>query len=141
MPWEKTMTAKLPNTSEEGAVFGSADVAEQWQSGKAERNRVNAKADATMLDLANLRAGHRVLDVASGTGEQTILAARRVGPTGYVLATDISTSMLNLAAETIRDAGLTNVETRLMDAANLDFEADSFDAAICRQGLMFFPNP
>jgi SAM-dependent methyltransferase len=94
-----------------------------------------------MLDLANLRAGCRVLDVAAGTGEQTLLAARRVGPTGYVLATDISASMLNLAAQAIRDAGLRNVETRVMDAANIEVKADSFDAVICRQGLMLFPEP
>jgi SAM-dependent methyltransferase len=135
------MTERLPDTSEEGAIFGSADVAEQWQRRKAQRDKVNAKADEMMLDLANLRAGFRVLDVAAGTGEQTLLAARRVGLTGYVLATDLSASMLNLAAATIRDAGLTNVETRIMDAANIDLEADSFDAVICRQGLMLFPEP
>ena len=135
------MTTKSPNTSEEGAVFGSADVAEQWQRRKAQRAKANAIADETMLDLANLRAGSRVLDVAAGTGEQTILAAQRVGPTGYVLATDVSSSMLNLAGAAIREAGLTNVETRVMDAANIDLEADSFDAVISRQGLMLFPEP
>jgi len=133
------MTTRLPNTSEEGAVFGSANVAEEWQRRKAERGKVNTIADEMMLDLANLRAGSRVLDVAAGTGEQTIRAAQRVGPSGYVLATDVSASMLDLAAEAIRDAGLSNAETRLMDAANIDLEADSFDAVICRQGLMLFP--
>lgn len=133
------MTTKLPNTSEEGAVFGAADVAEGWQRRKAQRAKVNAFADEMMLDLANLRAGSRVLDVAAGTGEQTIRAAQRVGLSGYVLATDVSASMLNLAAAAIRDAGLSNVETRVMDAANIDLEADSFDAVICRQGLMLFP--
>jgi SAM-dependent methyltransferase len=135
------MTTRLPNTSEEGSVFGSAEAAERWQSGKEQRAKANAAANETMLELANLRAGARVLDVAAGTGEQTILAAHRVGPTGYVLATDISTSMLKLAAAAIRDAGLTNVETRVMDAANIDLESDSFDAVICRQGLMLFPEP
>ena len=133
------MTTKLPNTSEEGAVFGAADVAEGWQRRKAQGAKVNVVADEMMLDLANLRAGSRVLDVAAGTGEQTIRAAQRVGPSGYVLATDVSASMLNLAAAAIRDAGLSNVETRVMDAANIDLEADSFDAVICRQGLMLFP--
>jgi SAM-dependent methyltransferase len=138
---EETMTTKAANTSEEGAVFGSAEAAKSWQSRKAARDTVNAKANETMLSMANLRTGHRVLDVAAGTGEQTLRIAQRVGPTGYILATDISTSMLNLAAEAIRDAGLTNVETRVMDAANIELEADSFDAVMCRQGLMFFPEP
>jgi SAM-dependent methyltransferase len=70
------------------------------------------------------------------------MIARRVGPNGYVLATDISTSMLNVAAEAVRNAGLTNVETRVMDAENIEkLDADSFDAVICRMGLMLFSNP
>lgn len=94
-----------------------------------------------MLDLANLRPGNRVLDVAAGTGDQTLMAAQRVGPTGYVLATDISANMLNLASDAARESGLTNVETRVMDAENIDLDADSFDAVICRQGLMLVSNP
>jgi ubiquinone/menaquinone biosynthesis C-methylase UbiE len=69
------------------------------------------------------------------------MAAERVGPTGYVLATDISANMLKLAADAAREAGLTNVETRVMDAENIDLDADSFDAVICQLGLMVFPNP
>jgi ubiquinone/menaquinone biosynthesis C-methylase UbiE len=57
------------------------------------------------------------------------------------LATDLSTSMLNLAAEAAQNAGLTNVDTRVMDAENIDLDADSFDAVICRMGLMLFSNP
>ena len=137
----EAVTTKSPSTSEEGAVFGSADVAEDWQRRKAQRAKVNAVANETMLDLADLRAGSRVLDVAAGTGEQTILAAQRVGPSGYVMAVDISENMLQLAAKAIRDAGLSNVETRVMDAADIDLEGDSFDAVMCRQGLMLFPDP
>lgn len=58
-----------------------------------------------------------------------------------MLATDLSASMLNVAVEAARKAGLTNIETRVMNAENLDLEADSFDAAICRLGLMLFSNP
>jgi SAM-dependent methyltransferase len=94
-----------------------------------------------MLDLAEVRTGHRVLDVAAGTGDQTLLAAQRVGPTGYILATDISASMLKLAADAAREASLTNVETRVVDAENIDLDADSFDVAICQLGLFLFSNP
>jgi ubiquinone/menaquinone biosynthesis C-methylase UbiE len=92
-----------------------------------------------MLDLAGVGPGSRVLDVAAGTGEQTLPAARRVGPTGFVLATDIAASMLAVAAEGAREAGLSNVETRVMDARSLDLEPESFDAVICRLGLMLIP--
>jgi ubiquinone/menaquinone biosynthesis C-methylase UbiE len=64
-----------------------------------------------------------------------------LGPTGYVLATDISASMLKLAADAAREAGLTNVETRVIDAENIDLDADSFDAVICQLGLFLFTNP
>ncbi|HXV78794.1 MAG TPA: methyltransferase domain-containing protein, partial [Candidatus Binatia bacterium] len=49
--------------------------------------------------------------------------------------------MLNVAAEAARKEGLTNVETRVMNAEELAFDADSFDAVICRIALMLFSNP
>jgi ubiquinone/menaquinone biosynthesis C-methylase UbiE len=49
--------------------------------------------------------------------------------------------MLNVAAEAMQNADLTNVDTRIMDAENIDLNADSFDAVICRIGLMLFSNP
>jgi SAM-dependent methyltransferase len=95
----------------------------------------------TMLDMAGVGSGNRVLDVAAGAGEQTLVTARRVGPSGYVLATDISANILEFAAAEARAADLTNVETRVMDGENLDeLEADSFDAVISRVGLIYFPD-
>ncbi|MET0500062.1 MAG: methyltransferase domain-containing protein, partial [Candidatus Binatia bacterium] len=135
------MTTKSPDPNEVGSIFLSDEAAEQWQRGKAQRGKVNAAADEMLIDAANLRPGNRVLDVAAGTGDQTLLAARRVGPTGYVLATDISANMLKLASDAAREAGLMNVETRVMDAENIDLGAESFDSVICRQGLMLFSNP
>ena len=115
--------------------------AERWSRRQAERGEVYGPATEMMLDLTDLRTGNRVLDVAAGAGDQTLMAARRVGPTGYVLAVDTSTAMLNNAAEAARKAGLTNVETGIMDAEDLDLDEDSFDAVICRLGLMLFSNP
>jgi ubiquinone/menaquinone biosynthesis C-methylase UbiE len=90
-----------------------------------------------MLDAAGLQSGQRVLDLAAGTGDQTLLAARRVLPGGSVLAVDISASMLEIAAELASEAGLSNVETMVSDGSTLELPAESFDAAICRLGLMF----
>ena len=92
-----------------------------------------------MFDLAGIHAGDRVLAVAAGSGGQTILAARRVGPAGFVLATDLSPQMLAFAETEIQHAGLSNVRTQVMDADNLDLAGESFDAVICRGGLEFFP--
>jgi SAM-dependent methyltransferase len=120
--------------------YGTDAAAEGWSHGAAERAQWLGPVTEMMLDLADVGPGHRVLDVAAGTGEQTLLAARRVGPTGRVVATDISATMLGVAAESARVAGLDNVETRVVDARALDLDTASFDAAISRLALMLLPD-
>jgi len=117
------------------------ETADWWSAAQARRRQIYGAATEMMLEVVAIQPSSRVLDVAAGTGEQTLMAARRVGPTGYVLATDHSSSMLNVAAEAARKEGLKNVETRVMNAENLELDVDSFDAVICRQALMLFPNP
>ena len=124
-----------------GEQWGRKESADWWRAGQAARQQVYGTATEMMLGLASIQPGSRVLDVAAGTGDQTLMAARRVEPTGNVLATDDSASMLKVAAEAARNEGLTNVETRVMNAENLALDADSFDAVICRNALMLFPNP
>jgi ubiquinone/menaquinone biosynthesis C-methylase UbiE len=100
-----------------------------------------ADVTAAMMDMAGLRPGHRVLDVAAGAGDQTLDLAARVGPKGFVVATDLSPGILEHARSNVERAGLTNVETRLSDGERPVAEEATFDAAICRLGLMLFPNP
>ena len=121
--------------------WGRKESADWWSAGQALRQQVTGAATEMMLELAVIQPGSRVLDVAAGTGDQTLMAARRVGPSGNVLATDNSASMLKVAAEAARKEGLANVETRVMNSENLALDADSFDAVICRSALMLFPNP
>jgi SAM-dependent methyltransferase len=128
------------NRDEGGRAYGSREAAEGWRRNAAKRAQRLGPATETMLNMANLVIGSRVLDVAAGTGEQTILAARRVGPAGSVLATDIAANMLKIAAEAAHQAGLSNVTAQVMDARQLDVEPESFDAAISRLGLMFVPD-
>lgn len=94
-----------------------------------------------MLAMAGIGPGMRVLDVAAGTGDQTLEIARRVGPNGSVLATDLSPAILDYAAHKAREAGYANVETRTADGEDLKLDKADFDAAICRLGLMLFPDP
>jgi ubiquinone/menaquinone biosynthesis C-methylase UbiE len=93
-----------------------------------------------MLEAAQLRPGMHVLDIAAGTGDQSVLAARIVGSEGTVLATDISATMLGGAEDAARAAGLTNISTKAADASSIDLPESHFDAAICRFGLMFVPD-
>tara|TARA_R110002096_G_scaffold367840_1_gene561088 strand:+ start:19837 stop:20703 length:867 start_codon:yes stop_codon:yes gene_type:complete len=94
-----------------------------------------------MLDMVGVGDGSRVLDVAAGAGEQTIVAARRVGETGHVLATDISPSILEYAAAMAQNANLNNVSVRELDGESLtDLKANHYDAVISRVGLIYFPD-
>lgn len=98
-------------------------------------------ATDAMLDMALVRPGARVLDVAAGAGDQTLDIAERVGPAGAVLATDLSPAILELAQANARRAGFGNVRTLAADGEHLDVEYAAFDAAVCRLGLMLFPDP
>jgi SAM-dependent methyltransferase len=97
-------------------------------------------ATELMLDLAAVTEGSRVLDIAAGGGGQTLAAARRVGPSGHVLATDISPAILAFAESEARRAGLGNVTVREVDGEALDVEAGGYDAVISRVGLIYFPD-
>ena len=114
--------------------------AEPWYRWGELLERWLEEASELMLDLAGIGAGDRVLDVATGAGGQSVRAARRVGPSGAVLATDISPETLRYAERAAHDAGLTNLATREMDAEALDVEPASFDAAISRLGLIYLPD-
>jgi SAM-dependent methyltransferase len=98
-------------------------------------------ATDAMLEMAGVQPGARVLDVAAGAGDQALDAAARVGPQGSVLATDLSPAILALAKANAAQAGYANVQVRVADGEALPVEDASFDAAICRLGLMFFPDP
>jgi len=99
------------------------------------------EASRQMLNLARIQPGHHVLDIAAGAGEPAVSAAERVGSGGYVLATDISEGILELARQVAHERGLTQVETRPMDGEELDLPDASFDAVLCRLGLMYMPHP
>jgi SAM-dependent methyltransferase len=128
------------------AVY-KATTREQWQRAAEPWHRWGPVleswlGDATelMLDLAGVGPGARVLDVAAGAGGQTLAAARRVGPDGAVLATDVAPAILDYAERSAREHGLSNVAVRAMDAEALDLEPGTFDAAICRLGFMYLPD-
>lgn len=115
--------------------------AEAWDRWGSLLARWLGPATEAMLDMAAVGSRTRVLDVAAGAGEQTLAAARRVGATGYVLATDISPAILGFASEAARRAGLRNVEAMELDGERHDKLAEgSFDAAISRVGLIYFPD-
>lgn len=120
----------------------------QWESAAEAWNRWGplvgrwlGPATQAMLDMAGVSQGSRVLDVAAGAGEQTLAAAARAGASGKVIATDISPAILGYARKAASDAGYDNVETLELDGERHDtLPEGSFDAAISRVGLIYFPD-
>ena len=98
-------------------------------------------ATDTLLEMAGIQPGMRVLDLACGAGDQTIEAAKRVGPNGRVVASDISATMLEHVRRNAAGVALQNIETLECAADQLDETHAPFDAAISRLGLMLFPSP
>jgi ubiquinone/menaquinone biosynthesis C-methylase UbiE len=117
------------------------DTAPGWAHWEATISTWMEPATEAMFDMAGLGAGKKVLDLASGAGSQTLKAARMVGELGQVLASDISDTMLHHVQENARAAGLSNISIFAGAAEDLDLPAESFDAAICRLGLMLFAAP
>ena len=98
------------------------------------------KVSDRLVELAHLAEGHRVLDIATGIGEPAITAARKVGSSGLVVATDQADDMLAVARGRAEQFGLRNLEFKVVDAESLAVEDETFDAVMCRWGLMFLPN-
>jgi SAM-dependent methyltransferase len=117
------------------------DAAEAWHRWGPAIEDWLGEATATMLRAAGVSEGDSVLDVAAGAGGQTLAAARLAGSSGRVLATDISPAILEYAAGVAAEAGASTVETLEADGEDLSALAEgSFDAAISRVGLIYFPD-
>ena len=120
----------------------------EWESvaGAWETNRLRVfdsfrTASEWLVEAINPQAGQVVLEVAAGPGETGFLVAEAVGPTGQVVSSDLSPTMVAAARRGAKARGLANVECRVMDAQELDLGDDVVDAAISRLGLMLVPDP
>ena len=93
---------------------------------------------SALLDVADIEPGQRVLDLASGAGEPALTLARRVGPSGHVVATDLSPGWLGIIEDAALAECLGNIELSVADAHALPFADASFDRVTSRLGVMFF---
>jgi SAM-dependent methyltransferase len=134
------MTAFDPKAYKETTYAQWQQAAKAWNDWGQVLNTWLGPATEAMLDMAGVAPGAHVLDVAAGAGEQSLTAAHRVGPTGRVLASDISENILEFAAENARAAGIDHMETLTADGEGLDLPPGSFDAAISRVGFIYFPD-
>ncbi len=116
------------------------DAATGWQKWWPSFERAAQRVSDRLVELAGIKTGDRVLDIATGNGEPAVTAARKVGASGHVVGVDQSPGMLRIARERAASIGLTNIEFVESDAEKLALPERSFDAVICRWGLMFMPD-
>jgi SAM-dependent methyltransferase len=114
-------------------------VAEAWERNADFVDAHMAAATEAMLDAARVKAGDAVLDLASGPGGAGLAAAARVGKEGRVVLADVAPAMVESAGR--RSAALAQVATLVCDQNSIDAPDESFEAVICRHGLMFAEPP
>jgi ubiquinone/menaquinone biosynthesis C-methylase UbiE len=136
------------NTIPPKPAFDPARFKEQERSGfnfvadRYEEATLNfGPALTRLLDLAALKPGDRVLDVATGPGIMARIAARAVGASGQVVGVDIAEQSLEVARRKAAEEGLEQLTFQVEDAENLTLPDGTFDAVFCSMGLMHFPAP
>jgi ubiquinone/menaquinone biosynthesis C-methylase UbiE len=117
------------------------NVAAGWQAWWQTFERGAQKVSDKLVELAEIKPGDKVLDIATGIGEPAVTAAKRVQPNGKVIATDISSQMIAIAKSRAKSLGLDGImEFKESDGEKLDFPESTFNAILSRWGLMFLPN-
>jgi SAM-dependent methyltransferase len=136
------MEAKTPDPVEfrEGQRTQWNTAATGWRKWNDLIDAYSSPISERLVELAEVQPGSRVLDVACGYGEPSLTAARAAGAEGGVVATDIAPEMLAYGRERAAAMGVGNIEFVESAAIDLDYPADSFDAALSRFGIIFDPD-
>ena len=114
-------------------------VAPAWRENAAYLDARGAGMTARMFELAALRPGDRVLELACGPGSVGLAAAELVAPDGEVVMSDFVPEMTAIAQA--RVDGTPNVSTRILDLEEIDEPDGAFDVVLCRDALMLATDP
>ena len=112
-----------------------------WEQRRERIWRDSRSVGEWLVAAVNPQPGDVILELAAGTGDTGFLAAERVGPSGRVISTDLSSGMLAAAKRRAAKLGVANVDFRTLDAERMDLEDASVDGALCRWGYMLLPDP
>jgi len=125
----------------------STDVLREWKESAAfwhvhyqTIRTMFAPVTRALIEDAKIIEGDVVLDVAGGSGEPSLTIAEMIRPRGLVTCTDAVAEMVAAAKSEAERRGLLNIEFRQCLAESLPFEKHTFDATVCRLGVMFFPD-
>ena len=133
-------TVQVDPSNAEQADDWDGEGGDYWAGHQDEFERLLEVFDPFLVEAANVRPDHLVLDVGCGTGA-TSRALARSASSGAVVGVDLSSGMLAMAADAARRAELTNVEFLQADAQVHPFAVGSFDTVVSRLGCMFFGDP
>jgi len=123
----------------EGASFAGDEIAAAWERHRARLFESQCQLSEWLVDRVNPRPGDTILELAAGPGETGFLAAERLGSEGRLISTDLNQAMVAAARRGADARGLTNVETRVIDASAIDLADASVDGVLSRFGLMLVP--
>jgi ubiquinone/menaquinone biosynthesis C-methylase UbiE len=111
-----------------------------WKKHQASIERMFGPLTSALINDAQISEGQHVLDIGGGSGQPSLSIAEIVGDDGSVTYTDPSAGMVETAREEARRRGLTNIHFHQAPAEKLPFESDTFDVAVGRLSVMFFPD-
>ena len=115
--------------------------ARAWAGPSEFVRKANMPVALWLVDAIAPQPGHRVLELAAGTGEVGFLAAELIRPGGELIASDFAPEMLTAAQERAAELSLDNVRFKQIDAESIDLEAGSLDGVLCRWGYMLMADP
>jgi ubiquinone/menaquinone biosynthesis C-methylase UbiE len=118
-----------------------SSVAGAWERYADEADERGVALSERMLEAAAVRPGAHVLELACGPGGLGLAAAQRVGPDGSVVVSDVAAEMTAIAGRRAAEGGLRNVAARVIDLDAIGEADASYDAVLCREGLMFALEP
>ena len=131
----------MPTQPNNAVITRWSDSAQFWEKHRAIIRQMFAPVAQALIDDAKIRAGQTVLDVATGPGEPALSVAEWVGPEGKVVGVDPIPAMIEGGRRAADRFGLKNVKFEVASADSLPFPDATFDGAVSRFGIMFFPSP
>ena len=124
--------------AEEPSFSGEA-IAAAWERHRRRLFEGQRELSEWIVRHLEPRPGQTILELTSGPGETGFLVAERIGPDGRLISSDLNPGMVAAARRGAEARGLTNVEFRVIDAANIDLPDASVDGVLSRFGLMLVP--
>lgn len=112
-----------------------------WEKHREPLRQMFAPVTHALAAAANIAPRQLVLDLATGPGEPALSLSTLVGPQGKIFAIDPIPEMVAAARRAAERLGATNTQFEVSSADHLPFQDNTFDAAVSRFGIMFFPSP